>query len=453
MSKFLKTFLFLAAASAAAGSALAALPFWFDIPPRDNPNDYVNRRGTQNLNPVLPTPTPVCGGVDASTWSFEGGTSQGWASETVPNGYVFMTLANDLATFCRGTQSLCGGFAFSHAGLDQKAAFKQGSIPYAGNLSGKALSVAVNFPPGLSNASVQAVAKIYVKATGAYSFSNGPFVSVPPAGGWMALGYDLSALAPASAADIREIGLEVYSSNGAPDGTFSVCIDAFDVNPKPSPTLTPTFDPSSPTATATPSATASATATAGTPSTTPSATQTQTPNPFTSTPTPTATPTPTVSGIVWNYDATEQGWQVDTSDTGFSAAAQGAAQVHDGAGSLALTTSLSAPGAASSGVVKVNMASLDLSTKTLTAWLYVPAGMSQAGTPNGAYLYVKTGAGYAWNAASWTNLPSGAGWVQLTYDLTGVATANDVREVGLKVALAGSAPSWSGTLHLDSVTY
>jgi len=49
------------------------------------------------------------------------------------------------------------------------------------------------------------------------------------------------------------------------------------------------------------------------------------------------------------------------------------------------------------------------------------------------------------------NLVTYSAWVNLSFDLSAVADADDVREIGIKVGLAGAAPDWAGTLYVDHI--
>lgn len=206
--------------------------------------------------------------------------------------------------------------------------------------------------------------------------------------------------------------------------------------------LSGTVPTATPTATITPNWTATA-----------SPTQTASPSA-----TPSATPSPVVCGPDWDFDTgTVQGWQREpTYDAGFTSVAASTTQPYAGTHSLQLNADFHQVSAATQGgVVQIYGAAngfpRDLTGRTISAKLYVPAGMSQASTPNGAFLYVKTGAGYTWNAATWYNLQTYSAWVNLTFSMAGVSNPADVRELGLKVGLAGAAPDWSGILYLDSV--
>ena len=206
--------------------------------------------------------------------------------------------------------------------------------------------------------------------------------------------------------------------------------------------LSGTIPTATPTMTATPNWTATAT-----PSITPSPSAT-----------PSATQTPIVCGPDWGFDdGTVQGWQRDTVyDAGFTSIAASSTQVFSGVDSLQLNAdfhqvSASTQGGVVSVVGLANGFPRDLTGRTVTAKIYVPAGMSPLSTPNGAFIYVKTGAGYTWNQGAWTNLVTYSAWVNLSFSMASVSNPADVRELGIKVGLAGAAPDWSGTLYLDHI--
>ena len=76
----------------------------------------------------------------------------------------------------------------------------------------------------------------------------------------------------------------------------------------------------------------------------------------------------------------------------------------------------------------------------------------------GATLHVGTGPNYDFTGGSWTTLSLGD-WLEMTVDLSGVAGANDVRQIGIQLDTGdpiddagtfGSAVAT--TVHLDSFT-
>jgi hypothetical protein len=174
-----------------------------------------------------------------------------------------------------------------------------------------------------------------------------------------------------------------------------------------------------------------------------------------STPTITPTPTPFPCGASWNFDdATVQGWALNTQyDKGFTALAPSTVQAQDGTHSLAITCAFAQASTTTAGGLLGTSTALNLSGRIVTAWLWVPAGMSNATNSSGAYVYVKTGAGYTWQSGPWTTLPASGGWTPVSFNLSATAGVSDVRELGLKVGLGTGAPDWSGTIYLDSIDY
>jgi hypothetical protein len=196
---------------------------------------------------------------------------------------------------------------------------------------------------------------------------------------------------------------------------------------------------------------------AGSPTPSPSITMTRTPASGTPTNTPSITPSPSpspttaaVCAAEYNFDAgSAQG--MTAGSVAVSSFSASTAMPYQGTHSLQLNLALTATnnqalmGASGAGFPK------DYSGQTLTYWLYLPAGMSNAANPSGATLYVKTGAAFVWTESAWVNLPATAGWVQLSLPMGAVANANDVKELGVKIALGGSSPPWSGTVYVDSL--
>ena len=200
----------------------------------------------------------------------------------------------------------------------------------------------------------------------------------------------------------------------------------------------PSFTPTVTTALGTPTSTK--TPVAGTPT----FTSTVTPSPTSS-----ATP-PAACAPEYNFDSGSAQGMAGSTAAVTSVSATGA-NPYQGAGSLQVGLALTS--ANNQGLIGANGAGFpkDYTGKLLSYWLYIPAGMSNASNPTGATLYVKTGSGFVWAESAWVNLPSSAGWVQLSLDMAGVANPNDVKEIGVKVALGGASPNWSGTVYVDSL--
>ena len=179
--------------------------------------------GTPTASPsATPSPLPTCGAaVDVATYAtFESGT-QSWASETYA-GYTYMTITASTPA-CMGSQALCGAANLVHAGGTLHLAFKVD--PAAQDLTGKGLEARIYVPAGYGNSS----ARLYVKTTVSYATQAGPITVLPAGGGWTTLSFGLAALAPADQADVREIGVDVFSGSGDPDGAMSYCLDSVSV--------------------------------------------------------------------------------------------------------------------------------------------------------------------------------------------------------------------------------
>jgi hypothetical protein len=119
---------------------------------------------------------------------------------------------------CLGSQALCGTATWAHGGNEVKVAFKKN---FAGlNWSGASLSARLYFPSGVGTGTS---AKLYVKTGVGYAYYAGTIVNAPAGGGWVLLTQNLASVP--SATDVREVGVDVYSPNGQPDGAFTLCVD------------------------------------------------------------------------------------------------------------------------------------------------------------------------------------------------------------------------------------
>ena len=94
-----------------------------------------------------------------------------------------------------------------------------------------------------------------------------------------------------------------------------------------------------------------------------------------------------------------------------------------------------------------SIASLDWTGKVISAQAYFPAGIGASG----GKLYVKVGAGPTYNAGPYVNAPVGAGWVAMTFNLSGVTGIADVREIGVDFYSPSTEADGTFTLCLDAV--
>lgn len=159
---------------------------------------------------------------------------------------------------------------------------------------------------------------------------------------------------------------------------------------------------------------------------------------------------------LYDFESGTQGWTFSTwpGDDFITAVAQSGAQAHGGSFSLAGT--VTGMGASQSGQMFVDPATpLNLTGQILTLFAYAPGGMGgTVSNPNGFSLFVKTGPSWVWADNGWNNIgPVNENtWMQLNMDMTGVANANDVREIGLKYGGAGGlVGTVSGTVYVDDV--
>lgn len=157
---------------------------------------------------------------------------------------------------------------------------------------------------------------------------------------------------------------------------------------------------------------------------------------------------------------TTQGWTYFSditypNDVFMTAVAPSTAQTHGGS-SYSLAGTITNISANKSGLAIVDPAtSLDLTGQILTAFAYAPTGMGgTTSAPNGFSLFVKTGPTWVWADNGWNNIGPAKEdtWMQLNLDMTGVANANDVREIGVKFGGAGGmVGTLSGTVYVDDV--
>lgn len=193
----------------------------YSASPSHSPTAFGSFTHTPTSSPTrTPTPTalPTCGApTDASSVaSFESG-AEAWSAETY-SGYTYMTVTASTPA-CLGAQALCGAANLAHGGT-LHLAFKKGLTP--SDWSGKGLEARVYAPAGYG----ASTAALYVKVGAGYTGRQGPLVALPAGGGYSTLSMNLAALAPAEQADVREVGVDLFSAAGDPDGPVSYCIDA-----------------------------------------------------------------------------------------------------------------------------------------------------------------------------------------------------------------------------------
>jgi|SRR3989338_2820799 len=159
---------------------------------------------------------------------------------------------------------------------------------------------------------------------------------------------------------------------------------------------------------------------------------------------------------LYDFESGTQGWYPSTwpGDDYMTSVSQSNTVANGGTYSLKGTiTNLIAN---KSGMAQVDPTTpLDLTGQTLIAYVYAPTGMGGAvSAPNGFSLFVKTGSSWAWTDNGWNNIgPANENkWLQLTLNMTGIANANDVREIGVKFGAAGGmVGTLSGNVYVDDV--
>lgn len=406
------------ASSAAAGF----LPLLHDRPTRDNPNDpMVNPRQLPvHIFPTYtdtPTPVPGCsGGPDTANFAtFEAGT-ESWIAEATA-GYTTMTLSAGPPS-CFGSQSLQGAATLAHSGT-LHLAFKKVLSP-ALDWTSRSLTVRFYFPNGYVGSS----ASLYVKVNSGYVGHAGGLVTAPTGGGWVTLTYDLSSLSASDSADVREVGVDVFSSASDPDGAVSYRIDSLDVLGGPTPTITPTFS-------------ASPTVAIGTATASP-------------TPSPSASPTPGCGGAdsgaaFATFESGADGFVQDTCCANYVTfnPAVSTTTLCKGSQSLCGSALITHAGQFKQVVFKDSFGSpQNWVGKTVTAWAYFSAGFDLAS----AQIYIKSN-GYIYSNGPITHPLAGGGWSQVRFDLTqapnyiaGVTDTAQVQEVGLQLYSNASDP-------------
>lgn len=159
---------------------------------------------------------------------------------------------------------------------------------------------------------------------------------------------------------------------------------------------------------------------------------------------------------LYDFESGAQGWMASTypGDDFMTSVAQSNTVANSGTYSLKGTiTSLTAN---KSGQALVDPSSpLDLTGQILTAYAYAPTGMGgTVSANNGFSLFVKTGSGWTWADNGWNNIgPINENkWMKLSLDMSTVANANDVREIGVKFGAAGGmVGTLSGNVYVDDV--
>lgn len=124
------------------------------------------------------------------------------------------------------------------------------------------------------------------------------------------------------------------------------------------------------------------------------------------------------------------------------------AQACNGSKSLCGTVSWTHSGATTAkAAFKKNVASTNWSNKILSAWVYFPPSCGDSR----AKLYIKVTAGYVGNFGTEVSAGATGGWKTITYNLAGIANANDVREYGLDMYSNSGEPDGPFTFCIDSI--
>jgi len=161
---------------------------------------------------------------------------------------------------------------------------------------------------------------------------------------------------------------------------------------------------------------------------------------------------------LYDFEPGTQGWTFSTfaGDDYMTSVAQSSTVAHGGSYSLAGT--ITNVVANKSGQALVDPATpLNLTGQILTAYAYAPTGMGgTASAPNAFQLFVKTGSTWTWSETPWNAGQLGPTrenqWIKLTMDMSGVADANDVKEIGVKYGASGSmVGTLSGTVFVDDI--
>ncbi|MDP3786542.1 MAG: PEP-CTERM sorting domain-containing protein [Candidatus Omnitrophota bacterium] len=161
---------------------------------------------------------------------------------------------------------------------------------------------------------------------------------------------------------------------------------------------------------------------------------------------------------LYDFESGTQGWTTSVwpGDHYMTAVAQSTPPQPAHGGTYSLKGTITILIAKKSGQALVDPVSpLDLTGQLLTAFAYAPTGMGGTlSAPNGFSLFVKTGAGWVWADNGWNNIgPANENtWMQLNLNMTGIANANDVREIGVKFGAAGGmVGTLSGNVYVDDV--
>ena len=186
---------------------------------------------------------------------------------------------------------------------------------------------------------------------------------------------------------------------------------------------------------------------------------------------------------LYNFESSAQGWACSASQNGscnsvsqaqgLNFAGQGSLQVLLNALSNHETNS-ACPGGITYGRASIVLGSpIDLTGRTLHAWVYIPQEASAGkDTPTQATIFLKESSGPYGNGVG-MNLVAGT-WTEVTFSpisnpnggvvyaplggiyLDGSFSPSDILEIGVKISPSGTAPcsfSYTGYVLIDSVSY
>ena len=110
---------------------------------------------------------------------------------------------------------------------------------------------------------------------------------------------------------------------------------------------------------------------------------------------------------------------------------------------------------------------LDLTGRTITAWVKIVSGVGDADdlmtNPAGAKIYAKSGEAYVYAAGTFNNITEIGEWLEIDFDLeypdyvdeaNGIFDPSEIREIGIQIDTGGTSMSAQpGVVLIDGISY
>lgn len=171
--------------------------------------------------------------------------------------------------------------------------------------------------------------------------------------------------------------------------------------------------------------------------------------------------------IVYDFETGLEGWTKSPSSQvrGITKIEWASQQVKSGQHAMKLAIDLdSSVGSKLSGEALVTMSEMNLSDKTISAWIYAPVGArGDPNQPNGVHLFAEDKYGKKLYG-TWQNILEG-GWFQVALQVTNSKPAcgyidnsgfdpTKVRKIGINISVPTTSPAtFNGMIHMDAVAF